>query len=45
MKHSQNLAGSDNNIVNILVEHNYNLYNPSFQIKIVQIKLHTVNIT
>lgn len=37
MKHTQNLAGSDDNIVNILVDHNYNLYNPSFQIKIVHL--------
>lgn len=37
MKHKQNVAGSDDNIVNILVDNNYKLYNPAFQIKIVHL--------
>ena len=37
MKHKQNVAGSDDNVVNILVDNNYKLYNPAFQIKIVHL--------
>ena len=37
MKHKQNVAGSDDNVVNILVDNNYKLYNPVFQIKIVHL--------
>ena len=37
IKHIQNLAGSDDNIVNNLIEHGFNLYNPCFEIMIIHL--------
>ena len=37
MNHIQNLAGSDDNIVNILSDHGFKLLNPCFEIKIIHL--------
>ena len=37
LHHIQNVAGSDDSVVNNLVDNGYNLYNPCFQIKIVHL--------
>jgi hypothetical protein len=42
LQHIQNVAGSDDNVVNTLVDNGYTLHNPSFQIKIVH--LHESNV-
>jgi hypothetical protein len=42
LQHVQNVAGSDDSVVNTLVDNGYNLYNPCFQIKIVH--LHESNV-
>ena len=42
MQHVQNVAGSDDNIVNILVEQGYTLLNPCFEIMLVH--LHQSNL-
>lgn len=37
LNHVQNVGGSDDNVVNNLVDYGYKLYNPCFQIKIVHL--------
>ena len=37
MNHIQNLAGSDDNIVNILTDNGFILLNPCFEIKIIHL--------
>ena len=37
MNHIQNLAGSDDNIINILVDNGYKLFNPCFEIIIIHL--------
>jgi hypothetical protein len=42
IKHYQNIAGSDDNIINNLVDNGYKLYNPCFEIIIIH--LHNSNV-
>jgi hypothetical protein len=37
MNHKQNMAGSDDNIINILCENGFKLYNPCFEIILVHL--------
>lgn len=37
LNHVQNVAGSDDSVINNLVDHGYKLYNPCFQIRIVHL--------
>ena len=37
LNHPQNVGGSDDNVVNNLVDHGYKLFNPCFQIRIVHL--------
>lgn len=41
-EHVQNVAGSDDNIINILVDNGYKLYNPCYEIMIIH--LHNSNV-
>jgi hypothetical protein len=42
INHVQNIAGSDDNIINNLIDYGYNLYNPCFEIIIIH--LHNSNL-